>query len=235
MLALISPAPGRPTGMFLAGCEHDTWIFTVFGMTGMEPPLDLAGMLAFAQEFAPDHLLAAVRAGEPLGGPVRHRMPSSQWRRYDTLARYPDGLLVFGDALCSFNPIYGQGMTVAALEAVALRDCLRRGSAALPRRFFRAAAKPIGVAWQTGAASDLAFPEVQGRRTLAMRAANRLSDTLLAAAETDPEVMLRFLSVAGLVNHPLTLLHPALLARVAAARRRRRSDQAARAMAGSPA
>jgi hypothetical protein len=61
MFVLISPAPGRPTGMFLTGNENDTWIFTVFGMAGHEPPRDLAGMLAFAQEYTPAHLLAAVR------------------------------------------------------------------------------------------------------------------------------------------------------------------------------
>jgi 2-polyprenyl-6-methoxyphenol hydroxylase-like FAD-dependent oxidoreductase len=236
MLALVSPAPGRPTGMFLVGYEHDTWIFTVFGMVGHEPPRDLAGMLSFAEDYAPAHLLAAVRTGEPLGPVMQHRMPSSQWRRYDKMRRLPDGLLVCGDAICSFNPIYGQGMSVAALDAVALRDCLRRGVTDLPRRYFRAAARAIGVAWQTGATSDLAFPEVEGRRTPSMRVTNRLVDLVLTACESDAVVGTQFFRVTGLLDPPTRLLHPSFLYRVATVNLRRgqrhsRSRQAA--VAGS--
>jgi 2-polyprenyl-6-methoxyphenol hydroxylase-like FAD-dependent oxidoreductase len=227
MLTIITPTPGRPTGMFLTGYENDAWIFTVFGMVGCEPPRDLAGMLSFAQEYTPAHLLAAVRAGVPIAPVVQHRMPSSQWRRYDKMQRFPDGLLVCGDAICSFNPIYGQGMSVAALDAVALRDCLRRGITDLPRRYFRAAAKAIGVAWQIGAGSDLAFPEVEGRRTPMMRVTSRLVDWVLAAAESDVAIALQFFKVTGLVDPPARLLNPLFLSRVATVnwRRRQRNSQ----------
>ena len=221
----ISPAPGRPTGMFLTGNENDTWMFTVFGMVGHEPPRDLAGMLSFAQEYCPDHLIAAMRAAEPIGEVAHHRMPSSQWRRYDKMPRLPDGLLVCGDAICSFNPVYGQGMTVAALDAAALRDCLRRGGTDLPRRYFRASAKPIGVAWQMVASLDLAFPGVAGRRSRSMRVTTRLVDWALTACESDPVVAARFFKVNGLIDRPIRLLHPAFVYRVAVANlRRRRGD-----------
>jgi 2-polyprenyl-6-methoxyphenol hydroxylase-like FAD-dependent oxidoreductase len=223
-LAIVGPAPGRPTGMFLFGYERDTWIFTVLGMAGHEPPRDLTGMLSFAADYSPAHLLAAVRAGEPLGPVVQHRMPSSQWRRYDRMRRFPDGLLACGDAICSFNPIYGQGMSVAALDAVALRDCLRRGVADLARRYFRATAKAIGVAWRTGANSDLAFPQVQGRRTPSMRLTNRLVDRVLAASESDTVIGTQFFRVTGLLDPPTRLLRPAILYRVAAVNRLRRQQ-----------
>ncbi|HUB55435.1 MAG TPA: 2-polyprenyl-6-methoxyphenol hydroxylase-like oxidoreductase [Mycobacterium sp.] len=219
---LISPAPGRPTGAFLNGYEHDTWIFTVFGMVGHVPPRDLAGMLSFAADYAPAHLLAAVRAGKPLGPVVEHRIPSSQWRRYDKMRRFPDGLVVCGDAICSFNPIYGQGMSVAALDALALRDCLRRGVSDLPRRYFRAAAKAIGVAWQIGATDDLKIPEVEGRRTPSMRMTSRLVDLVLTACESDAVVATQFFKVAWLVDSPIRLLQPAFLYRVATVNLRRR-------------
>ncbi len=221
MLAGIGAAPGRPTGMFLSAYENDTWIFTVFGMVGHEPPRDLAGMLSFAQGYAPAHLLAAVRAGEPIAPVVQHRLPSSQWRRYDKMRRFPDGLLVCGDAFCSFNPIYGQGMSIAATDAVALREALRRGVTGLPRRYFRAAAKPIGVAWGLAAGPDLAFPEVEGRRTPSMRLTNRFADWVLTACESDAVVSAQFFRVTGLADPPARLFDPRFIYRVARANRRR--------------
>jgi 2-polyprenyl-6-methoxyphenol hydroxylase-like FAD-dependent oxidoreductase len=226
MLVDIGPAPDRPAGMFLTGYENDTWMFTVFGMAGHQPPRDLAGMLSFAQEYCPAHLIAAIRAAEPIGEVAHHHMPSSQWRRYDKMAQLPDGLLVCGDAICSVNPIYGQGMTLAALEVATLRECLRGGDSDLPRRYFRASAKPIGVAWQMVASSDLTFPAVAGRRSRLMRVTTRLLDWALTACESDLDVAVRFFKVNGLIYSPIRLLHPAFVYRVAVVNvRRRRADR----------
>jgi 2-polyprenyl-6-methoxyphenol hydroxylase-like FAD-dependent oxidoreductase len=137
------------------------------------------------------------------------------------MKRFPAGYLVLGDAMCSFNPIYGQGMSVASLEALALQDAVRRGTDDLPRRYFRSAAKAIGVAWRLAASSDLAFPEVQGRRTTSMRFANRLSDWVLGAAETDAVVNTQFFKVTGLIDPPARLLDPRFLSRVARVNRTR--------------
>jgi 2-polyprenyl-6-methoxyphenol hydroxylase-like FAD-dependent oxidoreductase len=237
MLVDIGPAPDRPAGMFLSGYENDTWMFTVFGMVGHQPPRDLSGMLSFAEEYCPPHLTAAIRAAEPIGDVAHHHMPSSQWRRYDKMSRLPDGLLVCGDAICSFNPIYGQGMTIAALEAVALQACLRRGDTDLPRRYFRASAKPVGVAWQMVASLDLAFPAVVGRRSRWLRVATWLVDWALTASESNPVVAVRFFRVNSLIDAPIRLLHPAFVWRAAVVtlRRRRRDEQAREALVANRA
>jgi len=219
---LIGVVPGRPTGMGLIRCENDTWLFTLMGMAGHEPPCERAAMCGFAEEFAPAHALAAVRAAAPVGEVARHRMPSSQWRRYDKLRRFPDGLLVTGDAICSFNPIYGQGMTVAALEALALRDCLSSGTTELPRRFFKAAARPIRQAWQLSAGGDLALPEIEGAQPLATRLFNGYVDRVLTAAEFDTAALAQFTRVTSLIDPATRLLRPAMMWRAASANRRKR-------------
>jgi 2-polyprenyl-6-methoxyphenol hydroxylase-like FAD-dependent oxidoreductase len=235
MLVDIGPAPDRPTGMFLSGYENDTWMFTVFGMVGHQPPRDLAGMLSFAQDYCPGHLVEAMRAAEPIGAVAHHHMPSSRRRRYDKMSRLPEGLLVCGDAICSINPIYGQGMTVAALEAAALRKCLGGGGNDLSRRYFRASAKPISVAWQMVASSDLTFPGVAGRRSTLMRLSTRLIDWALTACESDLAVAVRFFKVNGLIYSPMRLLHPAFVYRVAVVNlRRRRGDPHVGRVASAP-
>jgi 2-polyprenyl-6-methoxyphenol hydroxylase-like FAD-dependent oxidoreductase len=219
-IVIVSPAPGRPVGMALFGYENDTWMFTVFGMAGVEPPCELAEMISFAGELAPPHVLAAISQGQPFAEVCRFRYPESRWRRYDKMRRFPDGLVVLGDAICSFNPIYGQGMTVAALQAQVLGDCLRSGWADLARRYFRAAAKPIGVAWKFAVGGDLNLPEVEGHRPLAVRLSNRYVDRLQIASETDLAVAEQVVRVIGLLDPPATLLRPRMLLRAARARRR---------------
>ncbi len=219
---LIGIVPGRPNGMGLVHCENDTWLFTVMGIAGREPACDLAAMCEFVEDYAPTHLLDAVRAAERIGEPVRHRQPSSQWRRYDKVRRFPEGLLVTGDAICSFNPVYGQGMTVAALEALALRDCLSRGTRDLARRFFRAAAAPIRQAWELSANPDLSLPEIDGTPPLLTRLLNVYVDRVLTAAECDAATFNQFMRVTSMVDPGTRLLRPAIMWRVARANHRRR-------------
>jgi len=153
-LVITSPEPGRHT---LCRHENGMSMLTIGGILGEEPPTDSAGMVAFAEEFAPASTVAALRAAHPVGDISCYRIPSNRWRRYDKMTRFPEGLLVCGDAICSFNPFYGQGMTIAALEAKALRDTLKHGQHHVSRRFCRESAKFVNVAWQLAAGADLAL------------------------------------------------------------------------------
>ena len=123
--------------------------------------------------------------------------------------------------MCSFNPIYGQGMTVAALEALALRRCLRRGDTDLPQRFFRDAAKIVRVAWRNAVGADLSLPEIAGERPLGMRINSRFADMVLTAVETDVVVNSQFFRVLSMLESPTRLMRPSILARVARANIRR--------------
>jgi 2-polyprenyl-6-methoxyphenol hydroxylase-like FAD-dependent oxidoreductase len=232
VLVIAGPIPGRPTGMALTANENSTWMLTAIGILGREPPTDRAGMLQFIEDCTPAPVLSALRCAEPLGDITRYRIPSSRWRRYDKMRQFPAGLLVFGDAICSFNPIYGQGMTVAALQALVLDRCLRFGAPRLAARYFAAAAKPIGVAWQLAAGGDLSLPEVQGPRPLSMRLTNWYVNRVQAAAETDTVIAEHFLKVVGFSNPPASLMHSSVMLRVAATNWRQRRHSGPSAMHG---
>ena len=147
------------------------------------------------------------KRGEPLAPVVAHRFPADLRRRYERLNRLPGGLLPFGDAICAFNPVYGQGMTVAAHEAVALRDCLATGPDGLERRFLRAAARTIDDAWTLAVGADLAQPTVAGRRPARVRLVNAyLRRLLAAAAHADETLALAFIGVQVMFDRPRRLL-----------------------------
>jgi flavin-dependent dehydrogenase len=186
---------------------------TLGGRLGDHPPTDPDGFLAFARSLRLPDIYETIRDAEPLDDPVAFRFPASVRYRYERLDRFPDGLLAVGDAVCSFNPVYGQGMSVAALEALTLRRHLQRGAEPQPRRFFRDLAGVVDVPWDLAVGGDLAFPGVQGRRTQG-RLVNAYLARLHAAAADDASLASAFLRVAGLVAPPRSLLRPSIAVRV---------------------
>jgi 2-polyprenyl-6-methoxyphenol hydroxylase-like FAD-dependent oxidoreductase len=210
----IGARPGLPRGLMLIA-QEDHWILTVSGYgAAHHPPTDEDGYLQFVATVAPSDVLAAIRESEPLGELVTHGFLANQRRRYERLKRFPDGLLVIGDAISSFNPLYGQGMSVAALEAIELRRCLERGKQRLAHRFFHGAGKVVDQAWDMAIGGDLGLPGVEGPRPLALRLANAYVERLLRVAEHDPIVATAFSDVGDLLSPPQEIVQPRILWRV---------------------
>jgi 2-polyprenyl-6-methoxyphenol hydroxylase-like FAD-dependent oxidoreductase len=214
-LAILDAAtPQHPRIGALLILEGRRWMLTLGGILGDHPPIDPDGFVAFARSLQFPDIYEAIRDAEPLDDPVAFRFPASVRHRYERVGRFPDGLLVMGDAVSSFNPIYGQGMSVAALEALALRRHLEQGIEPQPRRWFRDLARVVDVPWDMSAGGDLVFPGVQGRRTLKVRLVSAYLARLHAAAAHDPDLASAFVRVVGLVAPPQSLLRPGIAVRV---------------------
>ena len=142
------------------------------------------------------------------------RFPASTRNRYEQLREFPAGLLVTGDAVCSFNPVYGQGMTVAAMQALALRRHIGAGTAGPPSRFFKDIAAVIDIPWDIAVGADLAFPQVPGPRSVKVRFVNAYLPRLHAAAADDGELALAMIRVIGLKDRPEGLMRPDRVLRV---------------------
>jgi 2-polyprenyl-6-methoxyphenol hydroxylase-like FAD-dependent oxidoreductase len=203
-MTLTFPKPDLPTGGNFSSYEDDTWILTVFRLAQLEPPDDLADLIELGTQFVSPALPTALQAGEPLGEIQVFRYPGGAWRRYDKMDRFPEGLLAFGDSICSFNPIYTQGMTVAALEASALSASLSHGNADLSLRFFDAAARIIEPLWVSNQFNDFCISPTNGPASISEQLEELLAlrDDVLTAAETSSMLTEKLFRTMNLVDPP---------------------------------
>jgi 2-polyprenyl-6-methoxyphenol hydroxylase-like FAD-dependent oxidoreductase len=202
---VIDRAPDTRGGLIFP-IEGNRWMVTLFGWHGDHPPADAAGFLDFARSLPVKDLYDAIRGAQPLTDPVSHGFPASFRRHYERLTRFPTGLLVMGDALCSFNPVYGQGMTVSALEAELLEKCLSRllsrgvmGIEALTKDFRLRAAAVVEPPWQLASGEDLRFPQTVGKRPTRLRFVHWYMAKLHEAAGTSPLVAETFNAVMNMI------------------------------------
>ncbi len=206
--------PAHPRGAFFGKIGPNLCNLSLTGILGDHPPTDPDGFLEYVRSLPVPAIYETVRHAEPLMDPVRFRYPVSVRRKYEDLTRFPNGFLVVGDAVCSFNPVYGQGMSVAALEAATLRDHLRQGTAPPATGFFADVSKILEAPWEISAGGDLAFPGVEGKRTAKVKLGNAFMSRLQYAATKDPKVTEGFMRVAGLLDPPTALMRPGMVGRV---------------------
>jgi 2-polyprenyl-6-methoxyphenol hydroxylase-like FAD-dependent oxidoreductase len=214
--------PSRTRGGVLLPVEGLRWLVTLAGMVRDYPPTDEAGFLHFARTLQSSEIYGAIKGAEPASPIAGHRAMGNRLRHYERMARWPEGFVVLGDGVCNFNPIYGQGMTVAAIAVMTLDACLcggRRSNGDLTgvaRRFQKRLAKANKAPWLMATSHDLRWPETEGGRPgLITRPVNRYLDYVFAAAVRDPVVDREFVEVTHMLKEPAALFHPRVVIRVA--------------------
>jgi 2-polyprenyl-6-methoxyphenol hydroxylase-like FAD-dependent oxidoreductase len=208
-------SPARPTGGLATVQENGLWTVMLIGRAGITPPVDMAGFTSFAHSLKLPEIAAVIERGEPVDDGQRYHFPASIRRRYDLTERFPHGLLPFADSISGFNPVYGQGMTVAALEADILDRYLERGTIGLFRRFMDGASPVIDAAWKLACSGDLPYFMDAAAMPRSMRFITWYMSQVHQAAERDAEVAVAFAKVVHLMAPASSMLAPRIVARVA--------------------
>ena len=217
LAAFITPtAPEQTRVGFMVPMEGDRWIITLGGWLGDHAPTDLAGWIEFARTLPALDIYEVVKEAEPLSDTVIHKVPANVRRRYEQLRRSPGRFVVMGDALCAFNPVYGQGMTVAAFEVQALEETLRADAnlTNVHRRYFAGAAKIVDVPWSMATGEDFRYPTIEGKRPPGTALLHSFLNRVHFVARTDEVVCRTFFDVANMIKPTTALFQPQILWRL---------------------
>jgi len=218
---MMSIGPKLPTERrmaVLAPIENDQMLLLLAGWHGLQPPLDDAGYVGSTRELIQPHIHEVMQNAEPLGPINVFRYSHNQRRHYERMSRFPEGLAPVGDAFCSFNPIYGQGMTTGALQAQALSECLRQGLGGLASRYRRQVGQLLESPWTMATSGDLRFPQVEGKRPPAFALMSWYSDRLQALVGHDEAALNTFVRVMQMVEPTTALFSPGMVLKVLTSR-----------------
>jgi len=224
--------PHNPRAGLILPVENGGWHVTLGGFAGHHPPTDEEGFHAWARALPDPSIAEAIRVARPLT-PIRSfRTPTNRLRRFDRLRRSPERFVAIGDSVCAFNPIYGQGMTVSAMDAELLEAELARGRGsadpAFAQRFQRRLAKLVSAPWLVASAEDLRWkvPASGARPAWITGAIHRYMDLVLRAARREPHVAGAYMGVVNLNTTPRALFSPRVVRAVARAALREGRDPA---------
>jgi 2-polyprenyl-6-methoxyphenol hydroxylase-like FAD-dependent oxidoreductase len=199
--------------------EGSQWMMTLAGVHGDVPGTTEDEVLTFARSLLSPAVAQLIEKVGPMTSVASYRYPASQRRRYEKVRRLPPGFVTLGDAACSFNPIYGQGMSCAALQADALGDTVREvglRSEDLPRRFHRRAARIIDAPWAIAVGADFLHPNTQGPKARGTDLINRYVLRVIRASHASVPLARSFNQVLNLVEPTSSLARPSVVARVLA-------------------
>jgi 2-polyprenyl-6-methoxyphenol hydroxylase-like FAD-dependent oxidoreductase len=219
-ISIESPPDGKRAG-FLLPVEGDRWIVTIASSFGAAAPTDDESFRRIAATLPSPEISQVLERAEQLTPVATHRLPSSKRRRYENSKRVPAGFVALGDSISSFNPIYGQGMSSAVMQAVALGECLsdHANDGRLPHIFYKRAAKIVATPWKIAVGNDLAYPENTAPKPAGTDLVNRYMKRVLLATHVSPEVNTEMILVQNLLAPPSTLFRPSMVRMVLRAAR----------------
>jgi 2-polyprenyl-6-methoxyphenol hydroxylase-like FAD-dependent oxidoreductase len=196
--------------------DGNRWIVTMAGWHGEHPQLDEEKFNAYAMGLPQQDIYEIIQSCKPVSSIVQYKYMSSLRKHYEKLTRFPQQYLVLGDAFCSFNPVYGQGMTSAALQVKLLDEILhiKAGANKLAKAFFKQASKIIDIPWNMAVGEDFRYPETTGPKPIGIGIINRYIYKVHKATLKDEIVCKAFLEVMSLLKPPASLFHPKILLRV---------------------
>ena len=214
---MMSYSPYETTkGGVIYQIENNCWIVTMAGIAKDYPPTDEAGFLEFVRHLRNPIIYETIKDAQPLSSIYGYRRTENRWRHYEKLPKFPEGLAVLGDAVCAFNPIYGQGMTVAALGAFTLDQCLHESQSltGFGKRFQKRLAKINQVPWLIATGEDFRWSTTEGGQpNLITKLMHRYLDLVIQLSVESPQVYQVFLEVLHLVKSPNALFQPYILLR----------------------
>ena len=216
--SVVASTPGNSRAGVGLAQEADRWVVTLAGICGDAAPAEADGFLQFARSLPVPEIAELVAKAEPITDFYTTKFPASVRRRFERMRQAPDGFIAFGDAICSFNPVYGQGMSVAAVEAGVLRTCLVGGIAGLRKRFYASVSPVVDAPWKVAVGNDLRLPGIAGKQDAMTQFLNWYVARLNRRAHNDAGLALAFQRVANLLTAPPSLLAPSVATRVLLAR-----------------
>ncbi|MGF1494493.1 MAG: FAD-dependent oxidoreductase [Microcoleaceae cyanobacterium] len=202
------PKMGR-AGLILE-VEYRRWIVNLAGVGRDYPPTDEAGFLEFARSLRHPLMYETIKDARPISPIYSYRNTENQLRHYEKLSRFPDGVVALGDAVCAFNPIYGQGMTTAALEALTLSQSLQQGwQPGSGADFQRKLAKIVQHPWSLATGVDQRWPQTQGGESnLVTRATEWYMDQVAQLSVRNPNIYQTFAEIIHMLKPPSALFQP---------------------------
>ena len=221
-ITVMSQPPSISRGAVLYPVEGNRWVVTLGGVAQDYPPQDEAGFLEFARSLRSPIIYEAIKDAKPLSSVTTYRRTENRLCHYEQLDRLPEGVVVIGDAVCAFNPVYGQGITIAAMAALSLDECLQQqfqrqhgNLTGLTRRFQQRLAKLNATPWMMATAEDFRWSTtVGGKPNRINQLMQRYIDTVQQLMLNHPSISRAFLEVAHMVKPPTVLFHPSIIARV---------------------